>query len=94
LRVDSGSSTKTAGGSLAGKESIDASSTRRSRRLRCSSDMAGSLIWILRTTIVAIAELVKRGDPIGRESESQKPGGFGQRLVKEPTEPSGIRRNS
>lgn len=51
----SGSSTKTAGGSLAGKESIEASSTRRSRRIRCSSDEAGWLIWILRPTIVAIA---------------------------------------
>ena len=55
LRVDSGSSMKTAGGSLAGKESMEASSTRRSRRIRCSSDEAGWLIWILRLKIVAIA---------------------------------------
>lgn len=55
LRVASDSSMKTAGGSLAGKESIDASSTRRSRRIRCSSDEAGWLIRILHPTIVAIA---------------------------------------
>ena len=55
LRVASGSSMKTAGGSLAGKESIEASSTRRSRRIRCASDEADWLIWILRPTIVAMA---------------------------------------
>ena len=55
LRVASGSSMKTAGGSLAGKESIEASSTKRSRRIRRASDEAGWLIWILRPTIVAIA---------------------------------------
>jgi hypothetical protein len=44
-RVGSDSSTKTAGGSLAGKESIEASSTRRSSRFHCSSDEEGSFIW-------------------------------------------------
>jgi len=50
--LGSGSSTKTAGGSLAGKESMEASSTRRSRRLLRSSDEAGSLIRILQLTLV------------------------------------------
>jgi hypothetical protein len=43
-RLGPGSSTKTAGGSLAGKDIIEASSIRRSRRFRRSSGDRDSLI--------------------------------------------------